>query len=179
MKYLVLSATVMALLILSPVASADGRNWRGYDRHYDRYYGRNYNRNYDYRYYGRDRYRGSGYYRNRQPARYRNYYRPGGSYWNFSFGRGYRHDHFDGGALLGGIVLGSVLGRSVASSRYERSTVPTSSRVRVISRTPVINQTTTPQRRLLRDLSGRCYEIVLDSAGTETRVELDPSACNF
>jgi len=167
MKYLVLGATVLGLLILSPVASADGRYWRGYDKHYD------------YGFYGRDRYRGRGYYRNRYPYRSRNYYRPGGTYWNFSYGRRYRRDHFDGGALLGGIVLGSVLGHSVASSRYEKSTVPTTSRVRVISRTPVVNRSTTPQRRLLRDLSGRCYEIELDSAGNETRIELDPSACNF
>ena len=170
MKYLVLSATIMGLLILSPVASADGRYWRGYDRHYD------------YGYYGRDRYRGNGYYRNRSRSRYGNYYRPyrrGGAYWNFSVGGRYRHNHFDSGALLGGIVLGSVLGHSVASSRYDRAYTPSSSRVRVISRTPVRSRTSTPQRRLLRDLSGRCYEIVLDSAGNETRVELDPSACNF
>ena len=167
MKYLVLSATILGLLILSPVASADGRYWRGYDRHYD------------YGFYGRDRWRGNGYYRNRYPSRNRHYYGPRGNYWNFSFGRRYRRDRFDSGALLGGIVLGSVLGHSVASSRYERSAVAPSSRVRVISRTPVVTRSSTPQRRLLRDLSGRCYEIVLDSTGTETRVELDPSACNF
>lgn len=167
MKYLVLSATVLGLLILSPVASADGRYWRGYDRYYD------------YGFYGRDRYRGPGYYRNRHSYGYRNYYRPRGTYWNFSFGRRYRHDHFDGGALLGGIVLGSVLGHSVASSRYERSIAPGTSRARVVSRTPVVNRTSTPQRRLLRDLSGRCYEILVDSSGNETRAELDPSACNF
>ena len=167
MKYLILSATIMGLLILSPLASADGRYWRGYDRQYD------------YGFYGRDRYRGNGYYRNRYPARRGHYYRRGGSYWNFSFGRRYRHDRFDSGALLGGIALGSVLGHSVASSRYERSAVPSSSRVRVISRTPVVTRSSAPQRRLLRDLSGRCYEIVQDSTGTETRVELDPSACNF
>lgn len=172
MKYLVLSATIMGLLIVSPLASADGRYWRGYDRHVD------------YGFYGRDWYRGNGYYRNRHPARFRNYYRPRGNYWNFSIGGRHRRDRFDSGALLGGIVLGSVLGHSVASSRnenrYERSTVPySSSRTRVISRTAVTSRSGSPQRRLLRDLSGRCYEIVLDNSGTETRTELDPSACNF
>jgi hypothetical protein len=167
MKYLVLSATIMGLLILSPVVSADGRYGRGYDRHYD------------YGFYGRDRFRGYGYYRNRHPVRYRNYYRRGGSYWNFSFGRGYRHSHFDGGALLGGLVLGSIIGHNAASSRYDRYPAAQTSRIRVIDRSPVVNRTSGPQRRLLRDLEGRCYEINVDGAGNETRIELDPSTCNF
>ncbi len=167
MKYLVLSATVMGLLILSPVASADGRYGRGYDRYYD------------YGFYGRDRFRGYGHYRNRYPVRYRNYYRPGGTYWNFSFGSRHRHSHFDGGALLGGLVLGSILGHSAASSRYDRYTAPETSRVRVINRSPVVSRSSGPQRRLLRDLAGRCYEISVDGTGNEMRIELDPSACDF
>ena len=172
MKYLVLSATIMGLVILSPVANADGRFRGGYDRHYN------------YGFYGRDRFRNNGFYRNRYPARFGNSYRPyrnGGSYWNFSFGRSYRRGHVDGGALLGGILLGSVLGHSVASSRYgyERPAVSNSSTVRVIRRSPIVNRSQAPATRLLRDLAGRCYEITSDSAGNEARVELDPSVCNF
>jgi len=170
MKFLVLCASILGLLMLSPVASADNRHGRGYDRHYD------------FGYYGRNRYRNHWNSRNYYPARYDRYYRPygyGGSYWSFSVGSGRRHSHIDGGALLGGIVLGSVLGHSVASSRYEREYVTEPSRVRVISRTPVTTRSAAPQRRLLRDLEGRCYEIDRDGAGNETRIELDPSACSF
>lgn len=191
MKYLVILTGIMSLLALSSNASADNRRWYGNDRHAN---------------YGHvrvDRFRGSGFYRNRAPrsvnrhfaGAYRPYYGPSrgpyagnfrrpfrgnGSYWNLSIGRSYRRDRFDSGALLGGIVLGSVLGHGIATSQYraaERAYAPAQS-TRVIRRTPV-RSTAVPQTRLLRDLSGRCYEIFQDGAGTETRVELDPSACDF
>ncbi|MEZ5489427.1 MAG: hypothetical protein R3F50_03800 [Gammaproteobacteria bacterium] len=190
MKYLVILTGILSLLALAPNASADNRRWYGNDRHAD------------YGYVRADRFRGNGFYRNRAPRHfnrhfvgaYRPYYGPyrgpyagafgspfrGGSYWNLSVGRSYRHDRFDSGALLGGLVLGSVLGHGIASSQYrtpERVYVPTQS-TRVIRRTPV-SSSAVPQTRLLRDLSGRCYEIFQNGSGTETRVELDPSVCNF
>ncbi len=172
MKHLVFLAGIMSLMLLSPDASADGRRWHGYDSHFNHSAFR------------ADRYRGRGYYRDFYPRPYNRHYRPvrrGGSYWNFSFGSGYHHDHLDAGALLGGIVLGSVISQGIASSRYDdrvQHVVPVQSRVQVIQRTPV-TVSTPPNRRLLRDLSGRCYEITRDGQGTEVRVELDPSACNF
>jgi len=168
MKYLVLGTVITGILFLAPAASADGRFGRGFDR------------NYNYGFYGgHDRFRGHGYNRYRSPARYRSYYQPGGSYWNLSFGNHYGHRRLDGGALLGGLVLGSILGRSTVTPRYESYTSPQTSRVRVIQSSPVVTRTSGLQRRLLRDLSGRCYEIGMNSAGNEMRIELDPSVCSF
>ncbi|MCB1670496.1 MAG: hypothetical protein R3F41_11385 [Gammaproteobacteria bacterium] len=179
MKSLLIVAGIMSLVVLSPNASADGRHRGGYAG------------NSGFGHFQADRHRGWGYSRGYVPRRHVSsyrapYYQPywgGGSYWNFSVGSRYgrRHDHFDTGALLGGIVLGSVIGQGIASSRYENrveSYAPPPSQVTVIRRTPV-TVATPPARRLLRDLSGRCYEIYRDGAGTESRVELDPSACNF
>lgn len=172
MKHLLILASLIGLLALPSAASADPLHWRGYDRPYGYHPARF------------DRFRGNGYYRNHLPRRYDRRFGPtyyGGNTWHVSVGRHYRRDRFDTGALLGGIVLGSVLGHGIASARADERVyygAPVQSRTTVIRRTPV-SPVATSQRRLLRDLSGRCFEIFRDGGGTETRVELDPSVCDF
>jgi hypothetical protein len=63
--------------------------------------------------------------------------------------------------------------------RYYGTPVNRGSTVTVIRRTPVVSSAAASGRRLLRDLSGRCYEIIEAADGNEIRTELDPSACNF
>lgn len=146
--------TVLAAL-LSQTASADDRWGRGYGRHYN---------------YG---YRSHNYFGNR-------HYGHWGSYIGFSIGGSHHHDSFSTSSFLGGLVLGSVLTypRYSKTHNYYRSTpVRSSSQVTVISRTS--GATVAPGRRLLRDLEGRCYDILRDENGDEIRTELEPEACSF
>ncbi|MEQ8952513.1 MAG: hypothetical protein RL120_00125 [Gammaproteobacteria bacterium] len=112
-----------------------------------------------------------------------------GAYWGVSFGNHYgynryhRHGHYDGGAFVGGLVLGSLLSYpSYTSSRYE--TVRYVKRPVVRSREVVYvrqaaTRTQATGRRLLRDLDGNCFERVIDASGDEIRVQLDPAECVF
>ena len=146
--------TVLAAL-LCQTASADGRRGRGYDRHYN---------------YG---YRSRNYYGN-------HYYGHRGSYIGFSYGGGHHHDSFSTSSFLGGLVLGSILTYprySKTHNSYRSTPVNSSSQVTVISRTSPA--TVVPGRRLLRDLEGRCYDILRDENGYEIRTELEPEACSF
>ena len=99
----------------------------------------------------------------------------------------------DGRALIGGLVLGSLLNQATANRPttevvYRNSPVrtrtlisrqPTRSRS-VISgsrpRSTLINQN---GRRLLRDIEGNCFVRIQNTAGEELRVQLDPAECAF
>ncbi|MBL4819631.1 MAG: hypothetical protein JKY98_01395 [Gammaproteobacteria bacterium] len=158
---------------MSQTATADNWRNRSYDRHNDHSYrsrnhyrGSHYSRNY----YSRNNHRGNRYSYNHGRRN---------SYFDISIGRSYHYDHFNGGSFLGGLVLGSVL-TYPRYSRYDnyqyRSTgTYRSPQVTVINRT----DTVASGRRLLRDLEGRCYEIITDENGNELRTELEPVACNF
>jgi len=163
MKPLTVLLGIIGMLALTSAAHADNRYGRGYDRHYDRgHYGRNYSRH---GYYG-------GFNRHYSPYPY-------GGYVGFSLG-GHHHDHFSGGSFLGGLVLGSVLTHSASRpSHVYRSPVSRSTTVKVIRRTPIVTGSSSSGRRLLKDLSGRCWEIFTEANGDESRTELDPSACEF
>ena len=102
MKKLILSLSVIAVLVISQSASADSRYGR---RGYSGYYGD---------------------YGNYYPSRYNSYnygYRRGGSYFDFGYGGyypRYRRRHYDSGAFVGGLVLGSLLSYPRYSRRYDR-----------------------------------------------------------
>jgi len=149
--------------LLCQTASADGRWGRGYDRHYD------------------SGFRSRSYFGG---SRYNNYNRGRrGNYIGFSLGGRRHHDSFSTGSFIGGLVLGSVLTYprypSARNDNYysRRTIVRSSPQVTVIKRTsPAV---VTSGRRLLRDLEGRCYEILRDENGNEIRTELEPDACSF
>ena len=169
MKKLLLSISVIAALILSQAAWADGRhNRRGYNSWgYNSYYGYNRydNRRYNSYHYG---YRGRG---------YSNYYN------NRYYGR--RH-HYDSGSFIGGLVLGSLFSYPRYSSRrYDTVTyrsapvIRTREVVTVINSSPSNTAAVASGRRLLRDLEGNCFERVVDEEGNEIRIQLDASECSF
>ena len=163
MKKTIFILLAASAALLCQTASADSRWGRGHDRHYDNgFRSRNY--------YGGSRY---------------NYYNRGrrGNYIGFSVGGRHHHDSFSTGSFLGGLVLGSVLTYPRYSSArndnyyYRRTAVRNSPQVTVIRRSsPAV---ATSGRRLLRDLEGRCYEILRDKNGDEIRTELEPDACSF
>lgn len=161
MKKTILILFTVATTLLCQAAFADNRHNRGYSK------------NYDYNYRGRDNYRGS------------RYNRRNNHYYSYNRSRNYRSGHFDGGSFIGGLVLGSILTypRYSTSRRdnyyYRSAPIRRSPSVTVISRTPINTGTVAPGRRLLRDLEGRCYEILRDEDGNEIRTELEPAACNF
>lgn len=175
MRTTVIACLTVAAFLLSGTAMADNRHKRGYDSHYDRGYSR-YDRRHDNRYFGYSRGYGPVRYDNRY-NHYR-YYPRGGSYVSLSIGSRH-HDHFSTGSFLGGLVLGGVLGSIHDSHSYRPAPAPVTSSVTVIRRSPVSTSSVGIQRRLLRDLEGRCYEISRDGYGSEVRTEIDPAACAF
>lgn len=100
----------------------------------------------------------------------------------------------DGGALIGGLMLGSLINQAIANRSTSkgvyrnpqmrtRTIISTGQSARsrsVISssrpRSTLINQN---GRRLLRDLEGKCYERAENTAGEELRIELDPAECAY
>ena len=173
MKKLILSLSVIAVLVISQTASADSRyGRRGYSSYgYGNYYSPRYNR-YDYR-------RASPYYYG---------YRRGGSYFDFGYGGyyypRYRRRHYDSGAFVGGLVLGSLLtyprySRRYDSVTYTRPVTRTREVVYVKNRTSGGSTPVASGRRLLRDLEGNCFERNVDEDGNEIRIQLDASECNF
>lgn len=117
--------------------------------------------------------------------------------WDNSWSR--RWDtRWNGGDFVGGLVLGSILTapavnthtviREVPVVRRSREVVYVNPQPTVITRSsPVIRsgparpaiQQSAPRRRLLRDLSGDCFEISITSTGDELRQQIDPSNCNY
>ena len=96
----------------------------------------------------------------------------------------YRHHHRShhssrGEYLLGGVVIGSILGHALSSTRdYPPSRVVHYERVVVeprVRRTRVIEPAVT--RRLYRDIDGNCFERRQDGTGSELLVELPAEAC--
>lgn len=177
MRNIVIASLAVSAVLLSGAAMADNRHHRGYDSRYDRGYERRYDRGYwssarrhDNRQRGHSRSHGP----TRHEGRYRSYY--GGSYWNLSVG-GRHHDHFSTGSFLGGLVLGGVLGSVHDSHAYRRTAEPAA--ITVVRRSPTSAVHSGTQRRLLRDLAGRCYAIHRDGFGGEVRTEIAPAACNF
>ena len=197
MKTLLLSSVVLLALGMSTTASADSWNARysrhsfsnhsshySPNRHWNTSYGNHWNRfDRGYNRYG---------HRSRFNRRHNNYF-------SVSYGRGwnngwrYRHHRHsnDVGTLVGGIVLGSLLSNAV-QSRHEPATVTRTVYRAPVVRTQAVRQTevvysrptaapvsTVPNRRLLRDLQGDCFEITRNSSGDEVRVQLDPSECRF
>ena len=185
MKTLISGTLLLSTLLLSFPAAAD--SWFSSHTGYSAW--------------GHDRHRGWNGYRN--PHRFhRDYYRSwhsphryrrDGGYFSFSYGSGhsrYRHrDHdFDAGALLGGVVLGSLLTSSIRDydrPRNLRTYTTVRSTPVVRSREIVYVNRATPRRpapsgrRLLRDLDGNCFEITRQADGDELRTQLHPSACDF
>ena len=120
---------------------------------------------------------------------YNGFYPPYRSFGGFS---GFGGSH--GGALIGGLVLGSLLNQATANRPttevvYRNPPVrtrtlistrqPTRSRSVISSSRPrstLINQN---GRRLLRDIEGNCFERTRNTAGEELRVQLDPAECAF
>lgn len=142
----------------------------------------------DHRHYGfyNDHYYGSTY-------RDRRHYRQSG--WSFGYSSGYgysnryrsrhdwhSHDHYDsfsGASFVGGLLLGSVLAAPRHDYRPARTVViQPRHEVTVIRSEPRITTSAAYNRRLIRDLDGRCYERQLVN-GTELRTELDPAECDF
>ncbi len=166
MKKLILSLSVIAVLVISQSASADSRYGR---RGYSGYYGD---------------------YGNYYPSRYNSYnygYRRGGSYFDFGYGGyypRYRRRHYDSGAFVGGLVLGSLLSYPRYSRRYDRVTYTrpvtrTREVVYVKNRTSGSSTPVASGRRLLRDLEGNCFERNVDEDGNEIRIQLEASECSF
>ncbi len=166
MKKLILSLSVIAVLVISQSASADSRYGR---RGYSGYYGD---------------------YGNYYPSRYNSYnygYRRGGSYFDFGYGGyypRYRRRHYDSGAFVGGLVLGSLLSYPRYSWRYDRVTYTrpvtrTREVVYVKNRTSGSSTPVASGRRLLRDLEGNCFERNVDEDGNEIRIQLEASECSF
>ena len=187
MKKTILILVTVTTALLTQAAFAD----RGYARGYN-------NRHYDYGYRGHRADFRRGYNRHFYNSRYtRNRYRPGNrvniNVRNAYYGnRGYyrSRDSFNTGSFLGGLVLGSVLTYPrynyvprntyyyrAPTVRYSTYNPP----VTVIKRSTTLAPppTVTPGRKLLRDLQGRCYEILQDENGDVLRIELEAEACNF
>ena len=100
----------------------------------------------------------------------------------------------DGRALIGGLVIGSLLNQTAANRPatgvvYRNPAVRTrtliSTRQPARSRSVISNsrpQTTLINqngRRLLRDIEGNCFERTQNTAGEELRVQLAPAECAF
>ena len=198
MKNSLLGFFLIALLVMAQTAAADDRRYRrgyaghgwqspydfGYQRYNRRHYGSGYRRAY-----------GNYYPRQYNPYHYGYRDRRGGAFINFSYGNYYpryysrhrsRHRHYDSGAFLGGLVLGSLLTYPSYSKRsYEpvsyRSYPPVRSREVVVVQEPASRRVApaTGGRRLLRDLDGNCFEVSVDGAGNELRVQLDPAQCDY
>ncbi|MEX2131160.1 MAG: hypothetical protein WD772_06710 [Pseudohongiellaceae bacterium] len=162
MKPSVFLVTVLLLASFSSSVFADSRHYRrdrGFNDHY----------RYDRNYYRPDRNHYRSYAGNR-------------NYFSISYGRNYRRqDHFNSGSFVGGLLLGSTLGR-YSAPRHE--TVYSSVRINPPSRNvTVIRQESgvvsqAPSRRLLKDLQGRCFERVQEN-GQEILLELDVSECDY
>ena len=168
-RRILLSASVIAAMMLGQAASADDRSHRrGYNS-----YGSSFNY-------------GSGYSSGRiNPYHYGNSGRYRDSYFSVSIGNRYnrypRYGRHDSGSFLGGLVLGSLLSYPRTYQRPIYRPIPVADTyrtnggdVRVYSSAPV-----TTGRRLLRDLEGNCFERNSDEEGNEIRVQLDPSECDF
>lgn len=165
MKKLLLSLSIIATLVISQSASADGRYWRGYSG-----WGSSYN------------------YRSYSPYNYGYGYRRSGPYFGVSYGNyypRYRRRHWDSGSFVGGLVLGSILSYPRNSHRryetvtYRRPVTKTREVVYVNRSGSAGNTPVASGRRLLKDLEGNCFERVIDEEGNEVRVQLEDSECNF
>lgn len=95
----------------------------------------------------------------------------------------YRHHHNDyrGAYLLGGLALGAVLADTMI---YREPTVVYVERERsprVIYRERPVTRVVVsePERSLLRDLKGNCYEVSRDGAGNELRSQLPAFECDW
>lgn len=186
MKRSMLILSLGAAILLSQSASADDRfynpgfsNWRGNNfygqRGGGRFYRPTYSGVFDRGYYGggfngsRHRNRGgfvSFSYNNFQP-------------WHRPY-RGVRR--WDGGAFVGGVVLGSLLSQPVRERSVERVVYRTQAAPRareVIYAGEPRRTSVSTRRRLLRDLEGNCFERTTNAAGDEVRIELDPSECAY
>ena len=100
----------------------------------------------------------------------------------------------DGRALIGGLVLGSLLNQATANRPTTRvvyrkppvrtrtlvsTSQPTRSRSVISSSRPQTTLINQNGRRLLRDIQGNCFERTQNTAGEELRVQLDPAECAF
>lgn len=175
-----------AVVLLSQSASADHRfynpgfsNWRGNNFYWPggggRFYRPTHSGVFDHGYYGRGfngpRHRNLGgfvsfSYNNYQPRR-----RP---HWGIR--------RRDGGAFVGGVVLGSLLlqplrERSVERMVYRTQAAPYADEVVHAGKTR--HTSVISRRRLLRDLEGNCFERTTNAAGDEVSIELDPSECAY
>jgi hypothetical protein len=74
---------------------------------------------------------------------------------------------------LGGLLVGGLVTHGIHQARAA-SAVSTS-----VYQAPYPAPAPATGRRLLRDLEGRCYEILSDAAGNELRSELPPRACSW
>lgn len=200
-------ALLLSALALSPAASADSwfASWQvgHFDRHSGghRDYGRSFSRHYSPRHTFQRHYSprnsrayGRGYRHGYRDGSRHDYH--GGRFTHRSVGR-YRHDHSDGVALLGGVVLGSLLSSSLRNDygptvvRHETVSYRSRPVVRTtralgggatglrstVGRQAVLQQGVS--RRLLKDLQGDCFEIVRAAGGTELRRQLPAEACQF
>lgn len=117
---------------------------------------------------------GRPYYRDYRDYRYRPSIRSGSySAWNYGVGVGFysgwgspyaRWDYFDRSYYNSRPVI-------VEKNIYIERATPTN---RVTTRA-----VTSSTVSLFRDRYGRCYEREIDGFGNESRIELDPSECNF
>ena len=100
----------------------------------------------------------------------------------------------DGGALIGGLVLGSLLNQATANrpaTEVVYRNPPVRTRTLISTRQPArsrsVISSSSPRstlinqngRRLLRDIEGNCFERTRNTAGEELRVQLDPAECAF
>jgi hypothetical protein len=103
------------------------------------------------------------------------YYPRGGYYYGPYYGHHNNNNNSNSSVAyaLGGLVLGGLL-----TNAYNQSRAPRTVYVQQAQPAQVV---AAPQqgRRLVRDLSGNCYERTTDSAGNELRTELPASACNW
>jgi hypothetical protein len=109
-----------------------------------------------------------------------------GHYPRHSYHHHYRGDR--GAYLLGGLLLGSALATTVYSTRepdvvyIERRYAPPPRVVyspRVVYEEPATIVEVPAGRRLVRDLSGNCFERRFDRDGNELRVQLPASECDW
>lgn len=186
MKKSLLILSLGAAILFSQSASADHRfysagfsNWRGNDfyRHRGggRFYRPTYSGVFDRGFYG------GGFYGPRRWNR--------GGFVSFSYNnfqpwhRPYRGARrWDGGAFVGGVVLGSLLSQPVRERSVERvvyRTQPAPRTREVVYAVESRRTSVSSRRRLLRDLEGNCFERTTNAAGDEVRIELDPAECAF
>lgn len=191
-RSLILLTAAFTFSLFSQSAAADNWRYGGYNSHY----GYSGYRDRGFRSYRPHRYQ-SRHYSNRFSNRYSHRRYQSNNYFSVALGYGsgwrshrsnryHHHNHYnhyhhgnDAAALIGGVVLGSLIsnGLSRSSDSYHQSVTSRVVRSSRVSRPLPSVSSTAP--RLLRDLQGNCFEIDYDSNGNQRRTQVDDNRCLY